>query len=152
MRDYIEHQHGKLITLLSIVVIISFILLYLFQIGNNPLSFPQLLLFLALFLLIQLNFYKLTIIIDEQNIQLRYGIGLIKRTIALDDIKNPICVTTKWYQGIGIRQLQGGKLYNINFTDAVEVQYRFRKYYIRIGSSQPEQLRDEIAKRLKSNA
>lgn len=149
MSNYVERQYAWLIITLTVASAIIIFILYYLQIGRTPLTTNQFLLFMALLIVILLNFYQMKTVVSDQQIELRYGVGLIRRTIAMDDIIDPICVKNKWYHGAGIRQMQGGKLYSLNFTSAVEVHYRFRKFFIRIGSSDPQRLKEEITKRLK---
>ena len=74
---YKNIQYGKLITGIIAIVAISLLTLFLLQIGKNPIPWPILVAILLLFLLIGLTFYKLTITIDNEKIEAKFGIGLL---------------------------------------------------------------------------
>lgn len=82
--------------------------------------------------------------VNSQKIQISYGIGLIKKTIRINEIENIIIVRNKWYYGIGIRMLKNGWLYNIQGLNAIELKMKNSKSIIRIGTADGKKLKKEI--------
>jgi len=76
-----------------------------------------LLLFAAL-----LNFYKLTVTVDETAVRLCLGAGLVRASVPLADILSAEAVKGRWYHGWGVRFLGDGWLYNVNSLDALELK------------------------------
>ena len=90
-----------------------------------------------------LLFYSLTVEIKEDFVDIRFGIGLIKKKFKLADILSANTVMNKWYYGWGIRMLENGWLYNVSGLDAVEIKLKSGKVY-RIGTDEPEKLKTAI--------
>ena len=76
---------------------------------------------LSINLLITLLFFSLTIIIDEQTLRWYFGFGIISKDVELSQIAETSAYKTKWYQGIGIRMLNDGWLYNASVGQAVKI-------------------------------
>jgi len=81
----------------------------------------------------------LTVIVDETHVRLRFGIGVIRRSYPLDDIRTCRIVRNPWYYGIGIRMIPGGWLFNVAGRMAVELE-RADGSITRIGTDQPQRL------------
>ena len=65
-----------------------------------------------------------------------------KSLIGLKIVKNP------FYFGWGIRMIPKGTMYNISGFKAVEIKFRNSRI-VRIGSRNPEKLKQEIEERLR---
>ncbi len=102
--------------------------------------------FIPLFIL--LFFYQMTTTVYEDKIVIKYGIGVIKKTIHLKDIQSAKVVKMPFYVGAGIKYYKGGMLYSINFTKAVELQHKYKNSNIAIGSKNPQVLSELINKAL----
>ncbi len=76
---------------------------------------------LSINLLITLLFFSLTIVIDEQTLRWYFGFGIISKSVELSQIADTSAYQTKWYQGIGIRMLSDGWLYNASVGKAVKI-------------------------------
>jgi len=76
---------------------------------------------LSINLLITLLFFSLTIVIDEQTLRWYFGFGIISKRVELSQIADTSTYQTKWYQGIGIRMLSDGWLYNASVGNAVKI-------------------------------
>lgn len=66
-------------------------------------------------------FGTLKVRVDHSEMSLRFGIGVIRRQIALVDVKAFAEVENPWYYGWGIRFYPGGTLYNVSGLAAVEL-------------------------------
>ena len=76
---------------------------------------------LSINLLVTLLFFSLTIVIDEQKLRWYFGFGIISKDVELSQIAQTSAYKTKWYQGIGIRMLSDGWLYNASVGQAVKI-------------------------------
>ena len=82
---------------------------------------------LSINLLVTLLFFSLTIVIDEQKLHWYFGFGIISKDVELSQIAETSAYKTKWYQGIGIRMLSDGWLYNASVGQAIKITLADRK-------------------------
>lgn len=102
---------------------------------------------IAVLALAEINFFALTVTLDSDKLQVRFGIGLIRFTFPLTDIVSARNVGNPWFAGWGIRYMPDGLLLNVSGMRAVEIETRSGKKY-RIGSDQPEALESAIKRAL----
>ncbi|MDI4653189.1 MULTISPECIES: hypothetical protein [Pseudoalteromonas] len=76
---------------------------------------------LSINLLVTLLFFSLTIVINEQTLRWYFGFGIISKDVELSQIAETSVYKTKWYQGIGIRMLNDGWLYNASVGQAIKI-------------------------------
>jgi len=81
----------------------------------------------------------LTVCIDDRRLLMKMGIGLIRRSIPLSDIRAFAPVTNRWYYGWGVRFTPYGMLYNVSGLRAVEILFDSGRR-VRIGTDEPEAL------------
>lgn len=93
------------------------------------------------------GFGSLEVRVDEEAVKLRFGVGLIRRTIALDRIESAARVRNRWWYGWGIRLTPHGWLWNVAGLDAVELRLTDGKLF-RIGTGDPEGLEGALEARL----
>ena len=104
----------------------------------------------ALFGLLALGFLTyatLTVEVDGQRIQARFGIGLIRKTIPLADIARCEVVRTPTWWGWGLHWTPSGWLYNVSGRDAVRLELKSQRP-VMIGSDEAERLKAAIDARL----
>ena len=77
------------------------------------------------------------------------GIGLIKKTYPLSDIKSCTPIKNNIINGWGIRRILGGWLYNVSGFQAIELQFKNENKIIRIGTNKPDEVMEEVKKLLK---
>ncbi|WP_034061975.1 hypothetical protein [Lacinutrix jangbogonensis] len=132
MTLYKHTQYGKLITVIISIVAITTLTIFILQTGNNPMPWIMLVSILLLFLLILLSFYKLTITIDKEKIEAKFGIGLIKRSLKIKDIHYDSIEKIKVpaLYGIGIRLTPQGWLYNVNTGNAIKVKSNTKTFFV----------------------
>jgi Na+/proline symporter len=92
-------------------------------------------------------FPNLTVIVDDDFVQIRFGLGLIRKKFKLEDIKSCAVVRNKLWYGWGIHWFPNGLLFNISGLDAVELLMNNGKIY-RIGTDEPQKLNEFIQKKL----
>lgn len=87
---------------------------------------------------------SLTVTVDEEAVTAKFGIGLIRKSIAIKDIQSATPVRNKWYYGWGIRMGPGGWMYNVSGLDAVEIAMKNGGKF-RIGTDEAEELARAIS-------
>ncbi|HEY1024073.1 MAG TPA: hypothetical protein VGE26_02825 [Sphingobacteriaceae bacterium] len=144
--DYKEFQFGWLLFIIVLPIYLVLTILFVFNIGDNPLNREEFFIVTGIFLLVFLLFYGMTTKIGKNWITISYGIGLIQKRIAIDRIKELHTVKTAAIYGWGIRIIPNGVLFNISGSDALELSFKDTKRIIRIGTKDPKKLRNEIIK------
>ena len=92
-------------------------------------------------------FPSLTVVIREDELEVRFGPGLIRKLFKLNDIESCQVVKNRWYYGWGIRLTPHGVLYNVSGFHAVEIRLTTGKKY-RIGTDVPQELEVAIQQAL----
>ncbi len=125
----------------------------IFSVGNTSLIFLVLAFFLqmsiigwiAIFLLVLTLFIfgSLTIEVTSEKLKWYFGIGLVRKSIFLQEIQTVSIVKNPWYYGWGIRLTPHGWLYNVSGTRGVEIELKSGKKF-RLGSDEPEKLAEVI--------
>jgi hypothetical protein len=100
----------------------------------------------AIFLICLLIFYKLTITIDDTMLTFSMGVGFVSKKYLIADIKSCKVVKNSAFNGIGIKLLNNGWLYNVSGLYAVELTFKNRKSVVRIGTDKPEEIAGIINK------
>jgi hypothetical protein len=101
-------------------------------------SLPAILLFVMLTILSVL-FFGLTIIGTQDTLELRYGIGLIRRQFKLSEIVAIRPFRTSLWHGWGIHYSSEGLVYNISGFTAIQITMTDGKKYI-IGTNDRDRL------------
>ena len=99
---------------------------------------PAAILFFFLIILTYL-FYSLTVIGTEQTLELRFGIGIVRKKFKLGEIMTAEPHRTHWWNGWGVRPTSAGLLFNVSGYDAVKLTLTNGKRYI-IGTDEPDRL------------
>jgi len=87
---------------------------------------------------------SLTVTVNQEAIRLRFGPGMWKKSIPLENVINCRPTRNFWAHGWGIHYLGNGCwLYNISGLDAVEIIFKDGKR-TRIGTDEPHRLADVI--------
>ncbi len=88
-------------------------------------------------------FPSLTVVIGEEELEARFGPGLIHKRFKLDEIESCQVVKNPWYYGWGIRLTPHGVLFRVSGFHAVEIKLRIGKKF-RIGTDVPQELEEAI--------
>ncbi len=122
-----------------IVIILSVAVLVLY---NDP-DFRSNILTMAILAILLLMFYKLTIEVTDEVIKFSFGIGVIKGSYKLSEVKN--CKSLKYTPlGWGIRYRPGVILYNVSGNKAIELEIKDKKRKVWIGTNSPDELVEYI--------
>ncbi len=91
------------------------------------------------------SFSTLHVLIDEQYVRIRFGLGIFRKKFALDDIVSVKRVQNRWYYGWGIRLWLWPRMwmYNVSGFDAIELRMKNGNVY-RIGTDTPDALKAAI--------
>jgi hypothetical protein len=81
----------------------------------------------------------LTTSVADGVLEVRMGVGLVRRRIALSDVARVDVVRNHWIWGWGIRWTPHGWLWNVSGTRGIQLLYKSGRRF-RIGSDEPEQL------------
>ena len=119
----------------GITIPLTLVLLY----GIGVQDAPVLVLVTAIVAAAFALFGWLTVDIDTRRVLIRFGIGLIRRSIPLDTIRGFAPLRNPWYYGWGIRFTPHGILYNVSGFQAVEVLLDDGRR-VRIGTDEPDAL------------
>jgi hypothetical protein len=84
-------------------------------------------------------FSALTVEVDEDAIRLRFGVGLVRKRIPLQEVTGWREVRSPWYTGWGIRLGPGYVLWNVSGFDAVELALASGRRF-RVGTDEPAAL------------
>lgn len=116
-------------------------------IGFNDLAPIGILSFVALIMIIcLLIFYNLTIYISDTYIQFKLGIGLVAKKYLISDIQSCKSVRNIPLNGIGIRKIPKGWLYNVSGLNSIELAFKNQKSIVRIGTNQPDEITEIISR------
>jgi hypothetical protein len=138
MKDYKHTQIGYL--LIIALGTASLMIGNLVLATNFNITAILLLTFMVLCLVL---FATLTVEVNAQEINLQFGIGLIRKRFALKDVQTYRAVKNPWYYGWGIHLIPGGWLYNVSGWEALELQMKDGRKY-RIGTDDTRGLIDAI--------
>jgi len=94
-------------------------------------------------------FPSLTVVIWEEELEARFGPGLIRKRFKLDEIESCQVVKNPWYYGWGIRLTPHGVLFRVSGFHAVEIKLRTGKKF-RIGTDVPQELEEAIRQAINS--
>ncbi|MDH3648978.1 MAG: hypothetical protein OEQ53_04805 [Saprospiraceae bacterium] len=122
--------------------------LFLSQTGSKPLPLGMYIAIQVFMVVVCLLFYGMKTTMTEDQMVLRYGIGIIRIKIDLRDVSSSKIVRNPWYYGLGIRLIPKGMLYNVSGLNAVELKFKNKERIIRVGSSEVEILKYELDKRI----
>lgn len=93
--------------------------------------------------LILLLFGSLTVKIDDRRLRLAYGVGLVRKSFDLGEVRSADRVRNPWYYFWGIRWYGRGLLYNVSGFDAVRIRLEGDRE-ARIGTDEPDALEAAI--------
>lgn len=137
---YEKRQRGSLIVFVLSLLLVAGV----FFLRDAPVPGLTLAAVVALFLA---SFGSLTVRVDEGAVKLRFGVGLIRRTIPLGRIQAAARVRNRWWYGWGIHLTPHGWLWNVAGLDAVELRLEEGKVF-RIGTDDPEGLEAALSTHL----
>ncbi len=136
-----HYQHTQ-IGYLSIIIFVSALLFITYLMVIYGFNWVALAVMIILSVCLAL-FATLTVVIEGEVLEIRFGPGIIRKKFPLKDIKSCKTVKNPWYYGWGIHLTPHGWLYNVSGFYAVEIRMVNKKKY-RIGTNVPNELERAI--------
>ncbi|OGG80511.1 hypothetical protein A3A39_00315 [Candidatus Kaiserbacteria bacterium RIFCSPLOWO2_01_FULL_54_13] len=149
MTLYKHTQIGYLILFVALAVTVFFAWLYWNIPETEPRHIVAALMTVIVFILV--SFSTLTVTIDEQFVQIKFGYGIFRKKFLLSEITSAKAVKNHWYYGWGIRIWFWPYMwiYNVSGFDAVEIVMKSGKIY-RIGTDVPIELEMALCRVIRS--
>ena len=97
------------------------------------------------FSVLALCFSRLTTVVTDRYFAFRFGIGLVRRAIPLDRIRDVTVGRSRWYEGWGVHWTRRGMLYNVGGFAVVAIELEGGRR-LRVGSDDAVRLRGAIAR------
>lgn len=88
-------------------------------------------------------FYSLTIEITEEKLKFWFGIGVVSRAYALNEVQSTKEVENPWYYFWGVKSIPGGWFYAIAPGSAVEIELNNGRI-VQLGTNQPKILKQAL--------
>lgn len=139
MSAYRHTQPGTLNRVIFIATVVVFLVLAVVMGRSDPAATWVMLMVCGVVLLALALFHALTVEIRHGELRIRFGVGLIRKTLRVKDIESAEAVRNRWWYGWGIRLTPHGWLFNVSGLDAVQIRLRNGRGY-RIGTDEPEKL------------
>ena len=136
-----QYQHTQVGYLVIVPVLIAMVLIVIIM-ANVEFSWIAIgvLVLLAVALVL---FASLTVVIGEEELEVRFGPGTVRRRFRLDEIESVQTVKNPWYYGWGIRTTPNGLLFRVSGLYAVQIKLLNGKQY-QIGTDVPQELEQAI--------
>ncbi len=137
MRPPIRYQHTQIgwVTIGAVGLAIAFVVVLFGAVGLGSIAIA----IGAVLALLLACFGSLTVTVTRDDLLLRFGLGLIRKRIALADIRSFSPVENPWWYGWGIRFTPHGPLWNVAGRHAVELAFDGGKRF-RVGTDEPQLL------------
>ncbi len=145
MSEHYKHTQVGYLVITVMAAVMVLIGVVLVNAGINWIAIGVLIVIAIVLIL----FSSLTVVIGEDEVEVRFGPGLISKRFKLNEIESCQVVKNHWYYGWGIRLTPHGVLYNVSGFDAVEIKLRTGKK-VRIGTDVPQQLEEAIRQAITS--
>ena len=143
MIKHYEHTQVGYLIIVAMAAVMVLIGIVLAKAGINWIAIGALIIIAVALVL----FASLTVVIWEEELEVRFGPGLIRKRFKLNEIESCKVVKNHWYYGWGIRLTPHGILYNVSGFYAVEIKLRTGRQY-RIGTNAPQELEEAIRRAL----
>ena len=97
------------------------------------------------------EFSSMTVTIREEELEVRFGPGPIRKRFKLHEIASCQVVKNPWYYGWGIRLTPQGLLFRVSGLYAVKINLKTGKKYL-IGTDVPAELEEVIQKAISNSS
>lgn len=138
MNTYKHTQIGYL--LIAALGAATLMIGYLTVATNFSLEAILLLVFMTLCLAL---FATLTVEVNDRAINIRFGMGVIRKRVPLEDVQAYRAVKNPWYYGWGIHVIPGGWIFNVSGSESIELEMKNGRKY-RIGTDDVQGLANAI--------
>jgi hypothetical protein len=149
MKRYEKFQFAWVIVVVFLIIIGLITLAYIYNWGNNPIDTTGYILCLILSVGFFLGFYGMTIIVFDNQIQVKFGIGFYTKRIDFSAIDSISVTKYPLYFGYGIRMIPKGMLYNVSGRHAIEIKIKGKKSALYIGTNDWDNLKMVLEESIK---
>lgn len=139
MNKRYEHTQVGYLVIIPIIVAMILIGIILANTEFNWIAIGVLVLIAVALVL----FSSLTVVIREEELEVRFGPGAVRKRFRLDEIESVRTVKNPWYYGWGIRATPHGLLFRVSGLYAVHIKLKTGKQY-QIGTDVPHELEQAI--------
>ncbi len=146
MIKHYEHTQVGYLIIVAMAAVMVLIGIVLAKAGINWIAIGVLITIAVALVL----FSSLTVVIWEEELEVRFGPGLIHKRFKLNEIESCKVVYNPWYYGWGFRLTPHGWLFRVSGFYAVEIKLRAGKKY-RIGTNVPQELEVAIRSALSNS-
>ena len=155
MTSYKHTQIGYLMIFVTLAVLVFFAWIQITARAESPsvdsgtnFAFTAI---MAFILFVLASFATLTVSIDENHLQIKFGYGIFRKKFAVCEIISATPVKNRWYHGWGIRLWFWPYMwiFNVSGLDAVEIRMKNGGIY-RIGTDKPTELETAIKRVINS--
>jgi len=94
-------------------------------------------------------YWSLSVAIDGGTLEWRFGLGLIRKRVALANVDSCTATRTTFWNGWGIHWTPRGWVYNVSGYGAVQVRQVSGKFFM-LGTDEPEALAEALRDALAS--
>jgi hypothetical protein len=148
----VRYQHTQLgTTILVVCLAVLIVLATIATVSGRPALVLPLLATGGVLVLSAILFCSLTIVITNRELIWRFGPGLIRKRVALQEIASVEKVKTSVLEGWGIHYTRFGWLYNVSGFHAVAVTLQGGKRFA-LGTDEPEKLEAALGSALRDRA
>jgi len=132
------------VIIMSVLLIVFAILLVIRGFSTEPETYMYATL-VFIFMVCLLNFYKLTIVINNTTVSFKLGIGIFGKSYKIADIESCEPVVDSFLNGWGIHKIPGGWLYNVSGFRAIELIFKDADRVVRIGTNKGDEITELIS-------
>jgi hypothetical protein len=134
-----EHTQVGYVIIVGIVAAMVGIGIILAKEGSNWIAIAV----LGVLAVVLVLFHSLTVVINEEELIVRFGPRTIRKRFQLNEVESCQAVRVAWYYGWGIRSTPQGMAFRVSGFDAVQVRLTTGKEYL-IGTDVPQELEQAI--------
>ena len=145
MTERYEHTQVGYFIIVGIVAAMVAIGIILLNTGKNWIAIAVVVVLAVVLVL----FHSLTVVINEEELVVRFGHGAIRKRFKLNEIESCQAVRVPWYYGWGIRSTPEGMAFRVSGFDAVQLRVATGKEYL-IGTDVPQELEQAIRQAMSS--
>jgi hypothetical protein len=88
-------------------------------------------------------FHRLTVVVSEEELVVKFGLGVIGKRFKLNEIQSCQAVRVPWYYGWGIRSTPQGMVFRVSGFHAVQITLVTGRKFL-IGTDVPQELEEAI--------
>jgi hypothetical protein len=140
-----EHTQVGYVTIVAMTAVLVLIGIVLANAGMNWIAITVMIVIGVALVL----FSSLTVVIWDDELEVRFGPGPIRKKFTLREIESCQTVKNPWYYGWGFRLTPHGWLYNVSGVHAVEIRMKNGRHY-RIGTNAPSELEEAILRTIRA--